>query len=191
MRSLILLLALTTPAVAQQATCTLGNRLAPVRSAQNLSNADLALQLDTCLTQIALLQQEVATMRGQCSQCQSAQPGKPGLDGKPGADGKGGTNGKDATVDYPKIWKWLTDNKDKFVGPDGKPATLPAFTVNFLDGDGKVARTEPVTDGKINIPAQKAWWTRLDGKTEKQSRPLGDALKFQTELRQAKPQGAK
>jgi hypothetical protein len=114
--------------------------------------------------------------------------GKNGTNGRDGENGKPGANGKDAVVDYPTIYatiqKWALAHKNEFAS-----APQP-LAVNFLDGEGRVARTEPVTDGQINIPPQKAWWTRLDGKTVKQSRPLGDALKFQTELRQEKPEGA-
>lgn len=63
------------------------------------------------------------------------------------------------------------------------------LAVNFLDGEGNVAATSPVKDGQINIPPVSATWIRLDGKVEQQSRPLVDPLKFQTEPRQAKPEG--
>ncbi len=146
----------------------------------NINNLELAFQLDTLLAQVQRQDDTINSLQQQIVNVQGGAVGQPGPAGPAGANGQDGANGQpgaDATVDYTKIWDWIRDNVTI-----PSPAGTQPLTLNFLDGDGKVSRSEPVKDGQINIPPTKAWWLRLDGKTEKQARVLGEPLKFQDEL---------
>lgn len=160
-----------------------------VLSVNNVSaNTDLAFGYDTLLAQVQLQNEQFAQLQKAVYELSQktgkkgdkGDQGEAGLAGAAGADGAPGAQGPAGEVDYDKVWTWIREHKTEFASQP------PEFVVNFLDGKGGIASSEQVKDGKINIPPVKAWWTRLDGKTEKQARPLGDALKFQTELRQAK-----
>jgi len=79
------------------------------------------------------------------------------------------------------ILKRMKDNPELFKGPKGTDSTLPSklFTLQYLDGDGNIHRSEEIKlGGTLNLPPSR--FTIHDrGESFKIAKPLGEPIEIQ------------